>query len=75
MDVKGKSKDNEKARNDLELFCCRSDFHLIELTNEKWGKPKANYTLSSNDKASICKWIRELKMPDGYASNIVGVQM
>ena len=39
MDVKGKTKDNEKARRDLELFCCRSDLHLTELPNGKWGKP------------------------------------
>ena len=70
MDVKDKTKDNHKARMDVAEFCARGDLELVQLQNGKLGKPKANYTFTKKDAKSIYKWITELKMPDGYASNI-----
>jgi len=70
MDVKGKTKDNEKARLDVVELSLREDLELVQLHNRKLAKPKANYTFSPKDDKSIYKWISELKMPDDYASNI-----
>jgi len=70
MDVKGKTKDNENARLEVVELCLRGDLELVQLHNGKLAKPKANYTFSPKDAKSISKWISELKMPDGYASNI-----
>lgn len=47
MDVWGKTKDNEKARKDLELLCNLKDFELKPQPNGKQLKPKACYTLTS----------------------------
>jgi hypothetical protein len=70
MNVKGKTKDNEKARKDLSLYCCRRDLEMQALPNGKIGKPKASYTLTKSDAKLVCKWLKELRMPDGYASNL-----
>ncbi|KAL0294763.1 UNVERIFIED_CONTAM: hypothetical protein Sradi_6869600 [Sesamum radiatum] len=32
--------------------------------------PKAVYTLGKDQKRRVCEWIRDLKFPDGYASNL-----
>ena len=70
MNVKDKTKDNEKARMDIHRECKRGDLELVPLQNGKMGMPKAKYSLTSDDAKSICKWVKELKMPDGYASNL-----
>jgi len=70
MDVKGKTKDNHKARLDLAELYVRGDLELIQLPNGKLAKPKANYTFSPKDVKFVFKWMTELRMPDGYASNI-----
>jgi len=70
MNVAGKTKDNEKARLDLPLHCLRGDLEMTPLPNRKMAKPKARYTLTSEEATLVCKWIKELKMPNGYASNL-----
>ncbi|KAK2455160.1 hypothetical protein QL285_002640 [Trifolium repens] len=70
MNVKGKTKDNDKARKDIALYCRRNDLLLKTLSNGKVLKPRANYTLSIDEAKSVCRWVKELKMPDGYASNL-----
>ncbi|KAL0379281.1 UNVERIFIED_CONTAM: hypothetical protein Sradi_3233600 [Sesamum radiatum] len=69
MDVKGKTKDNVKARLDLQDICKRRNLELKEM-NGKYLKPKASYTLSKDERAIVLKWIKDLRLPDGYASNL-----
>ena len=33
-------------------------------------KPKANFSFTLDQKRVVCEWVRGLKMPDGYASNL-----
>ena len=70
MNVNGKTKDIEKARMDLALYCSRPDLELKSLANGKRFKPKANYSLSIEEAKLVCRWIKELKVPDGYSSNL-----
>ncbi|CAK8573022.1 unnamed protein product [Lathyrus sativus] len=56
MDVQGKTKDNEKARKDLELLCNRKDLELKPQPNGKLLKPKACYTLTPQEAKAICRW-------------------
>nr|KYP73946.1 hypothetical protein KK1_006607 [Cajanus cajan] len=70
MNVSGKTKDNEKARKDLALYCRRPDLELKSLVNGKMLKPKANYSLTTIEAKLVCSWIKDLKMPDGYSSNL-----
>jgi len=53
MDVKGKTKDNEKTIMDVVKFCLRGDLELVQLQNGKLAKPKANYTFTTKDAKEI----------------------
>ncbi|XP_017428832.2 uncharacterized protein LOC108336898 [Vigna angularis] len=70
MNVSAKTKDNEKARKDLPLYCARRDLELKAKYNGRLLKPKANYILSKDEAKIVCRWIKELRMPDGYSSNL-----
>ena len=69
MNVNGKSKDNIKARQDLKVYCNRPELELL-YNNGKVYKSKATYSLNKEQKRSICQWLKDLRLPDGYASNI-----
>ncbi|GLT98389.1 hypothetical protein SLE2022_158960 [Rubroshorea leprosula] len=70
MDDKGCMKDNTNARLDLQLYCNRSELELIPQDDGTAIKPNASYVLSRQQRALICQWLKELRFPDGYASNI-----
>lgn len=64
-----KSKDTTKARLDLEDLNIRKELWLKE-RNGKFVKPPANFTLSKDECVEFCKFIKSIRLPDGYASNI-----
>ncbi|XP_071687645.1 uncharacterized protein [Rutidosis leptorrhynchoides] len=67
-----KTKDNIKARKDINLYCDRASLHLFKNNNNKVMKPKAAYTLTKPQLKKVCEWLKKVKFPDGYASNIGG---
>lgn len=69
LDMEGKSKDNLKARLDMQFMGIREDQHPL-VQNDKYILPPACYTLSKDEKTYLCKFLEGVKMPDGYASNI-----
>jgi hypothetical protein len=69
FDIKDRTKDNVKARQDIELLCDRPSLHLYK-RNGKWQRPRAPYCIDKDDKIIILNWFQELKLPDGYAANI-----
>ena len=69
MDIKNKTKDNAKTRKDLERYYSRHHLYLKSY-NDRLCKPKASYALTTEQKRNICIWLKEMKLPDGYASNI-----
>ncbi|KAL3370947.1 hypothetical protein AABB24_007792 [Solanum stoloniferum] len=70
MDVKGKTKDNPKARMDIKEYCRRKELWLQELHNGKIVKPKANFSFTLDEKREIIEWVKNLRMSEGYASNL-----
>ncbi|GKV07187.1 hypothetical protein SLEP1_g18986 [Rubroshorea leprosula] len=70
MDDKSCTKDNTNARLDLQLYCNRSELELIPQDDGTPIKPNASYVLTREQGALICQWLKELRFPDGYASNI-----
>nr|GEV71170.1 hypothetical protein [Tanacetum cinerariifolium] len=66
-----KTKDNVKARKDIEIYCDRPELHIFKVQNKDM-KPKASYTLSKPQLQNVCEWMTKIKFPDGYASNIRG---
>jgi len=69
MDVKGKIKDNIKARLDVALFYNRKNMELV-CDGSQVAKPKASFVLEKNTQLLVYKWLKSLRFPDGYASNI-----
>ncbi|XP_059292009.1 uncharacterized protein LOC132045446 [Lycium ferocissimum] len=69
MDVKGKTKDNQKARLDLKEYCRRPELNLQELAKNKVFKPRASFSFTMEEKREICQQVKNLRMPEGYASN------
>ncbi|GAB2290376.1 hypothetical protein Dimus_038100 [Dionaea muscipula] len=67
MAVSGKSKDNAKSRRDLVEYCDREELHIEENSNKM---PKACYSLDKDSKEILCTWLKSLRFPDGYVSNL-----
>jgi len=65
-----RTKDNHKARLDLAEFCRRPDLNLVPLGEGRWAKPKGSYVLTLEQRQNVCKWLQDLRMPDGHASNL-----
>ena len=66
LNVKDKTKDNPKARLDMLTYCDRP-----QLAKDASGKyPKAAYTIDNEAKDILFNWVKSLKFPDGYVSNL-----
>lgn len=70
MDVKGQTSDTIGARKDMARVCNRRQLEVIEDAMGNQTKPKAPYTLDKAQRKVLCEWIRDLKFPDGFASNL-----
>ncbi|GMI95113.1 hypothetical protein HRI_003180600 [Hibiscus trionum] len=70
LNVDGKSKDNLKSRLDLVDMGIRHDLHPQELRNGKFSLPPSIFTMSKKEKEVFCTVLKDIKVPDGYASNI-----
>ena len=69
MDVKGKTKDNLKARADMKNVCKYFLLELVEVSPKKILKPKVSYTLTGEQLKDVCEWCKNLKFSNGYTSN------
>jgi hypothetical protein len=69
MDVKGKTKDNIKAKLDIALFCNRQNMKLV-CDESRVAKPRASFVLEKNAQLLVYKRLKSLHFPDGHASNI-----
>lgn len=67
LNVKGKTKDTPKSREELNLICNRKELKGNSTTHKY---PKASYMLDDEERRILCKWVENLKFPDGYASNL-----
>jgi hypothetical protein len=70
LDIKGKTKDNLVARLDLQEIGLRPKLHPFIAANGKTYMPAACHTMSREDKEIFLKVLRNVRVPDGYASNI-----
>jgi hypothetical protein len=69
MDVKGKTKDNIKARLDVVLFYNHKNMEMV-CDGSRVAKPRASFVLEKNAQLLVYKWLKSLCFPDGHASNI-----
>ena len=65
MDVKGKTKDNIKARLNIALFCNCKNMELV-CDGSRVAKPRASFVLMKNAQLLVYKWLKSLRFPDGH---------
>ena len=70
LNMDGKTKDNLKARLDLEEMGIRSELYLEELGSDKTYKPRACFEMTTSEKDSFLQVLKSASVPDGYASNV-----
>jgi len=70
MDLEKKTKDNINFRFDLAHMGIRWELHPTMIEEGKYTFPYACYTMSSQEKHAFCQFLVDLKVPDGYSSNI-----
>jgi hypothetical protein len=73
LDIPGKTKDTLKARMDLEEMKLRKDLHHVTLENGSRKLPTPCYTLSKQEKMSLCNFLHGIKVPTGYSDNVSGM--
>ena len=70
MDCPDRSKDNIKARLDIQLYCKKPHLHLQQDASDRVYKPKGTYYLFKKQQQEVLSWMKDLSFPYGYASNI-----
>ncbi|KAL4017626.1 hypothetical protein IC575_021184 [Cucumis melo] len=69
LNIDGKTKDTIKAREDLANLKIRKELHIQEIENKR-VKPHAFYTLTAAEKVDFCTFLKSVKFPDGFSSNL-----
>jgi hypothetical protein len=69
LNILGKTKDTVKARLDLKDLGIKKELQFKEI-GDSCVMPNSRYTLSKKKKKAFCDFLREVKFPDGFASNI-----
>ncbi|CAM8954086.1 unnamed protein product [Rhodiola kirilowii] len=70
MDVKGKTKDDGvKCIKDIGLYCRRPELELKTIRNRLVAN-KGKYQLTREQQKLVLVWIKALKFPDGFSSNL-----
>ncbi|XP_021763643.1 uncharacterized protein LOC110728275 [Chenopodium quinoa] len=70
MDVKKHTCDTPSARNDIAKYCKRPQLHMHEDDRGKEFMPKAPFALDKAQRKVLCEWVKQLRFPDGYSSNL-----
>jgi hypothetical protein len=68
-DIKGKTKDNNNLRLDLKEMNPKPHLHPVE-DGDKLVMPQAPYVLSLEAKKLVLDFLKDLKVLDGFSSNI-----
>jgi hypothetical protein len=70
FDVAGFSKDNINAWKDLAALCNHPSLEPKRNGKENLKRPRVSYCLKPAERKEILRWLKKLKFPDCYASNI-----
>ena len=69
LNIDGKTKDTDKARMDLYDLNIKHELHLYK-DGDKCLKPPAAYTLTPSERKLFASFIKSVKFPNGFASNL-----
>ena len=70
LSLKGKAKDNPKACLDLQAMGIQSALHLKSSIDNKYTMLHACFNMIVRDKGGFLQVLKDVKVLDGYASNI-----
>jgi hypothetical protein len=70
LDMLRKSKDELKSCIDLVQFELRPELHPISRPNGKYFLPPGSYTLTAEEKKTLCQCLRGVRVPMDFLSNI-----
>ncbi|XP_050280569.1 uncharacterized protein LOC126721563 [Quercus robur] len=70
LNLKDKTKDNYKARLDLADMGIRSELHLQRKSDDQYTIPAACFHMTSSEIHGFLQVLKDVTVPDGYASNI-----
>ena len=71
LDMKTKTKDGLQSRQDLVNQEIRPELHPTSVAqNGKMDLPGVSYNLTTEEKRVVCQWLRDVKVPIGFSSNI-----
>ena len=70
LNLKDWTKDNYKARLDLADMGIRSELHLQRKGDDKYTIPSTCFHMTPAEKDGFLQVLRDVRVPDGYASNI-----
>jgi hypothetical protein len=70
LDIPSKIKDTLKARMDLDEMKLRKDLHHETLENRSKKLPTTCYTLSKQEKMSLCNCLHGIKVLTSYSDNV-----
>ncbi|XP_077248875.1 uncharacterized protein LOC143888370 [Tasmannia lanceolata] len=70
LNIEGKTKDIVKARLDLQEMGLRRTLHTVTTIRNKTYLPSTCFTMSPKEKEVLCNILKDVKLPDGYSSNI-----
>ena len=69
LNIGRKIKDNVYTHLDLKELGMKEEFYSIEM-DDKLVLPSACYTMSLEEKLKLCEFLKSVKVPDNFASNI-----
>jgi hypothetical protein len=70
LDVIGFMKDNMNARKGLATLCDRLSLEAKTNAKENLSRPRAPYYLKLIERKDVLKWLKTLRFPDRYTTNI-----
>nr|GEV81153.1 hypothetical protein [Tanacetum cinerariifolium] len=70
LGIAGKTKDHLNARLNLKELNIKPSLHPQETSSSRILLPPACFTLGKDEKYQFLKLLKDLKVPDGYGSNI-----
>jgi len=70
LDIKSKTKEGLNSRLDMQHLKIRKELHPVLLENGKYHLPTASYNLNREEKHAMCVWLKNLKVPSSFCSNI-----
>jgi hypothetical protein len=70
LDVTGFMKDNLNAKKDLADFCDRPNMEAKPNARGNLRRTNASYYLKPTERKEVLRWIKTLKFPDHYTTNI-----